>query len=48
MQAIVIILSLVSPLHECVAGEGASSLNRHQSRYWYHLNYSNPMVGHQL
>ena len=48
MCAIVIISLLGGPLHEWVVGEGASSLNHHQSHCHYCLNYSNPMVGHRL
>ena len=46
--AMVMILSLCSPLHESVVGEGTSSLNTHQSHCHCHLTYSIPMVGHRL
>ena len=42
------ISSLGSPLHECVVGEGTSSLNPHWSHCHCHLSYSIPMVGHRL
>ena len=46
MWVIVIVSSLVSPLHDLVVGEGTSSLNHHLRTYSCHLNCSKPMVGH--
>ena len=46
--AVVMILSLGSPLCECILGEGTSSLNPHWSHCCCHLRYSIPMVGCRL